>query len=284
MFKTKNEESVVMKIRVTPLLGLAALLCASAASAQTLPTIACTGEQKLECTSTNGAVGIVQATVQDVEGDGLMVVWMINGQSSLTNVLAAGGTTNATTLSITNQFGHGTNEVIVGVTDDGSNIVSCTSIVIVEDTTPPVIESIVASPNTLWPPNHKMRKIGLTVKASDICGPTTWRVSSIESNEDVDGLGDGHTSPDWATKEPHGAWVRAERSGRGSGRVYTLHIEVADDSNNTTNGTVQVYVPHDRGHGKPYKDKHDNEGYDDNKGNGKDKAKGNNGKAKGKNK
>jgi len=280
-----------MKTRVTPLLGLAALLCASAASAQTPPTIACTGEQKLEITSTNGAVGIVQATVQDIDGDGLMVVWVINGQTSLTNVLAAGGTTNAATLSITNQFGSGTNEVIVGVTDDGTNVVSCTSIVIVEDTTPPVIDSVTASPSILWPPNHKMRKIGLTVSASDISGPTTWRVSSIESNEDVDGLGDGHTSPDWAIKEPYGAWVRAERSGRGSGRVYTLQVEVADNSNNTTNGTVKVYVPHDRGHGKPYKDKHDNEGYDDDKGKGKDKATGNsgkatgnNGKAKGKNK
>jgi hypothetical protein len=264
-----------MKTRITPILSLMALLCASAAQAQTPPTIACTGEQRLECTSTNGAVGIVQATVQDLDGSGLMVVWMINGQSALTNVLAAGETTNAITLSITNQFGHGTNEVLVGVTDDGSNVVSCTSLVIVEDTTPPVIDSISAAPNSLWPPNHKMRPIGLTVRSHDLCGPTTWRISGIESNEDVDGLGDGHTSPDWAILGPHQARLRAERSGRGSGRVYTIHIEVADDSNNTSSGTVKVYVPHDRGHGRPYKDKHDNEGYD-NKGKGKGKAKGKN--------
>jgi hypothetical protein len=207
-----------------------------------------------------------------------MAVWMVNGSPSLTNVLAAGTTTNAIILSLTHQFAHGTNEVSVGVTDDGTNVVSCTSLVIVEDTTPPVIDSITVAPTTLWPPNHKMRPIKLAVLAHDVCGPTTWLVTSIESNESEDGLGDGHTSPDSAIKAPHKAWVRAERSGRGSGRVYTVHVEVADDSNNTTNGTVKVYVPHDRGHGKPYKDKHDNEGYDDDNGpgNGKGKAKGKN--------
>jgi hypothetical protein len=282
----KTKESEFMKTRMTHVLGLAALVSASVASAQTPPSLICTADQTLECTTTNGAMGIVEATVLDADGDGLMVVWMINGEAAGTNVLAAGTTTNAYTLSITNQFGHGTNEVVFGVTDDGSNIVSCTSLVIVEDSTPPVIESITATPNFIWPPNHKMRKIALKVVTSDVCGPTTWRVTSIESNEPIDGLGDGHTSPDWAIKAPHKAWVRAERAGRGSGRVYTINIEVADDSSNTTNGTVKVYVPHDRGHGKPYKGKHDNEGYDDDKGNAKGnaKAKGNNGKAKGKNK
>lgn len=279
-----------MKTQLSLLLGLIGLAGVTSASAQTPPTLVCTPDQTLELTSTNGAVGVVEATVQDVDGSALMLVWMINGQSAGTNVLAAGTTTNATTLSLTNQFALGTNEVTFGVTEDGSNIVSCTSLVIVQDTTPPSLESIGATPNMIWPPNHKMRPIKLEVRATDLGGPTTWLVTSIESNEPEDGLGDGHTSPDWAIKAPHKAWVRAERAGRGSGRVYTLNVEVADPSNNTTNGSVNVYVPHDRGHGKPYKGKFDNEGYDDDKGAGKGKGNSGNasgngkGKAKGKNK
>jgi hypothetical protein len=145
-----------MKIRFECLLGLATLMINPAAFGAT-PTIACSGDQVLECTSTNGALGAVAATVQDVDGDGLMVIWTINGNAVLTNVLAAGTTSNALTLTVTNTFATGTNDVIVGVTDDGTNIVTCSSIVIVQDTTPPMIRSIVATPNLLWPPNHKMR-------------------------------------------------------------------------------------------------------------------------------
>jgi hypothetical protein len=262
-------------------LSLAVALCASTAGAAS-PTIVCSADQTLECTSTNGAIGIVQATVLDPDGDALMLVTSISGQSSVTNVIAAGITTNGVTLSFTNQFADGTNEVVFAVTDDGTNYVTCTSHVIVQDTTPPTIESITAAPSLLWPPNHKMKPIRLNVKAHDVCGPVEWRITSIESNEPVDGRGDGNTSPDWSINAPNKAWLRAERAGPGNGRVYTINIEVSDDSNNSTNGNVKVYVPHDRGHRK-YHDKHDFEddeqdgpGNGNGNGNGKGKAKGKN--------
>lgn len=253
---------------------LAATFLALGASGQSLPTIVCSPAQLLECSPTNG---VVEATVLDLDGDALMVVWSVNGSDAQTNLVASGSTSNGVTLSLSFPFSLGTNEVLVEVSDDGSNIVSCTSIVTVQDTTPPVIHAVTATPNTLWPPNHKMRPIRVQVRAEDICGPTQWIIHSITSNEPDDGLGDGHTSPDWAIRAPHNAWVRAERAGRGSGRVYTINVSVSDESGNTTNGAVQVRVPHDRGNGKPYKGKYDNEGYEDHKGNGKgkDKAKGN---------
>lgn len=271
-----------MKTHLTQILGLAAVLLASTAGAA-IPTIVCSADQTLECTSTNGAVGIVQATVLDADGDGLMFIASFSGQGSVTNIIEAGITTNGVSLSFTNQFADGTNEVVFSVTDDGTNFVTCTSHVIVQDTTPPTIESITASPSSLWPPNHKMKPIRLVVSAHDVCGPVEWRVTSIESNEPVDGRGDGNTSPDWTINAPHKAWVRAERAGPGNGRIYTINIEVSDDSNNSTNGNVRVYVPHDRGN-KKYHDKHDFE--DDDHGNkGKANGKSNGkGKAKGKNK
>jgi hypothetical protein len=261
-----------MKPQITGLLGLtAALLFAGNASAQIPPTILCSPGQVLECTSSNGAVAVVEVTVQDLDGSGLMVVWAVNGVAASTNVLEAGSTSNAVTLSFTADFGHGTNDVSVGVTDDGTNVVMCSTTVTVLDATPPVIESIVATPNVLWPPNHKMRPIRLIVRATDACGPVTWEVTSIESNEPEDGLGDGNTAPDWAIAGPHKALVRSERSGGGSGRIYTIHVGVSDLSGNIATGSVEVRVPHNRGHGKPWKDKFDDAG----KGKGKGKNPGN---------
>lgn len=265
-------------------LGLVATLLFSASThAATPPTIICSGDQVLECTSTNGALGIVSATVQDADGDGLMVVWAINGHATETNILAAGGTTNAITLSITNGFSIGTNDVSVGVTDDGTNVVMCSSTIVVQDTTPPQIRSIVASPNVLWPPNHKMRPIAVVVRAFDACGPVSWQITDISSNEPEDGLGDGNTSPDSVITGPHRAMLRAERSGNGSGRVYTLHIEVSDMAHNTTNGSVRVTVPHDRGHGSRWNDDDDDDDYSGN-GNSNSGNHGGNGKGKDKGK
>jgi hypothetical protein len=239
-----------MKLSIETL-GLAACaFFAVNATAATPPTIVCSGDQILECTSTNGAAGVVSVMVQDADGDGLMVVWAVNGEPAATNIVAAGETTNVVTLSLTNTFAFGTNDVSVGVTDDGTNVVMCSSTIVVQDTTPPVIRSIVATPNLLWPPNHKMRSIQVAVRASDACGPVQWRITEITSNEADDGLGDGRTSPDWLINGEHRAFVRAERSGNGFGRIYTLHIEVSDMSENTTNGTVTVTVPHDRGRGR----------------------------------
>ena len=246
-----------MKTRLECLLTLAALLLHPGAFAAS-PTVACSGEQVLECTSTNGAVGAVAVTVQDADNDALMVIWMINSNSVLTNILAAGTTSNALTLTLTNTFSMGTNEVSVSVTDDGTNFVTCSSVVIVQDTTPPMIQSIVATPNLLWPPNHKMRLVNVAVRATDACGPVQWRITEITSNEAVDGLGDGHTSPDWLIPRPHAAMLRAERSGPGSGRFYTINVEVSDLANNTTNGVVRVQVPHDRGN-RVWRDPQDSE-------------------------
>jgi hypothetical protein len=271
-----------MKISIKSL-GLAgAFLFAASTHAATPPTITCSGDQVLECTSTNGALGVVSATVQDADGDGLMVIWAINGHAAETNILAAGDTTNAITLSLTNSFAVGTNDVSVGVTDDGTNVVMCSSTVVVQDTTPPQIRSIVASPNVLWPPNHKMRPIAVVVRADDACGPVSWHITQITSNEPEDGLGDGNTSPDSVITGPHKALLRAERSGKGSGRIYTLDIEVSDQALNTTNGSVRVTVPHDRGHGSRWNDDEDDDDHNDSgddrgrgngKGNGKDKGK-----------
>lgn len=120
----------------------------------------------------------------------------------------------------------------------------------VVDTTPPSITASV-TPSALWPPNHKMVDIDVSVAVSDICDPdASFVLTSITSNEPANGLGDGDTAPDidgaeFGTPDTH-FQLRAERSGLGSGRRYTIVYTVRDAAGNTRDATVFVDVPHDR--------------------------------------
>lgn len=115
------------------------------------------------------------------------------------------------------------------------------------DDVAPTLASVHASPNVLWPPNHKMVPVTITVSASDECSDVSSSIVGVTSDEPVDGLGDGHTSPDWIVTGPLTLLVRAERSGTGDGRVYTVTIDVADDSGNIASGSTTIVVPHDQG-------------------------------------
>ena len=116
--------------------------------------------------------------------------------------------------------------------------------VTVVDTTPPVIESLTASPNVLWPPNHRMVLVGLTVEVADLVdtAPAT-RIISVTSNEPENGSGDGDTAPDWEITGALTLNLRAERAGGGSGRVYTITVESRDLVGNASTRTVEVRVP-----------------------------------------
>ena len=72
----------------------------------------------------------------------------------------------------------------------------------------------------------------------------------MRRSEAVNGPGDGNTEADWEVVPSDGTWniwVRAERSGQGVGRVYTIEVQVTDASNNSSVRTFTVTVPHDRG-------------------------------------
>jgi hypothetical protein len=106
---------------------------------------------------------------------------------------------------------------------------------------------VVATPASLWPPNHKLTPVTFTVDVTDICDAApACQVIDVASNEPVNGKGDGNTTPDWQIVDDLLVELRAERSGPGSGRIYTLTVRCTDDSGNSALTTVEVPVAHDQ--------------------------------------
>jgi hypothetical protein len=140
-------------------------------------------------------------------------------------------------------FTKGMHMVTCTATDSSGNKATNTFPVVVNDTEPPTIHSIVATPTKLGPPNHKMIPVKLTVAATDNCQLSSTRVVEIKSNESTNGRGDGNTSPDWSLTGDLTLQLRAERSGTGNGRVYTVTVEAADLDGNKSRKAITVTVP-----------------------------------------
>lgn len=157
------------------------------------------------------------------------------------------------TLSVSNNapalFPLGSTNVTWTAVDGSTNSASAGQLVTIQDTTPPTL-TVSLSPAVLWPPNHKLVPIVATIVATDVCdGAPTVRLLSITSNEPDNGLGDGDTTGDiqgaaFGTDDRQ-FLLRAERSGRGTGRIYTVTYEARDASNNVTVKQAVVSVPHD---------------------------------------
>ncbi len=149
----------------------------------------------------------------------------------------------------------GTNQSRSAIAVDlAGNTASATVNGISIDKTPPAL-ACSATPSVLWPPDHKLVSASTAVKVTDsLSGSAGFLLQSATSNEPDDGLGDGDTANDiqgWDIGTPDiSGWLRAERSGLGSGRVYTLIYQGTDKAGNAANCTSFVTVPHDKSGGQ----------------------------------
>ena len=90
---------------------------------------------------------------------------------------------------------------------------------------PPEIQ-VTLSPDSLWPPNHKLVTISAAVTVTDDYDPNpAVEFVSVTSSEPDNGPGDGNTIGDIAGADlgtdDRSFQLRAERSGSRSGRTYT---------------------------------------------------------------
>ncbi len=149
-----------------------------------------------------------------------------------------GGTITGATPTV--QFlGFGGFNANLKVSDDFGGTAACSSAVSVVDTTPPTITAVSASPNVLWPPNHKMVDVTINYSATDICSQPACRISSVTGNEPI-------SNSDYAILDAHHVNLSADRLGSGNGRIYTIGVTCTDASGNSSNQTVNVAVPHDQ--------------------------------------
>ena len=110
--------------------------------------------------------------------------------------------------------------------DEATNIISsCTFSVTVRDCEPPVIHSVTASPDVLWPPNHQLQQVVATINVTDDKDPhPTVKLVSITSSEPDNGLGDGDTPNDQRPAiRSHARIVITTR--QAEGRAVAVEIE-----------------------------------------------------------
>jgi hypothetical protein len=142
--------------------------------------------------------------------------------------------------------------VTVTAKDRSGNTSTCTFTVNVTPGSEATVKDVTASPHTLWPPNHKLVNVAIHVDVESDCpsnNDITCKVLEVRSNESDNGTGDGNTSPDWVITDDGKLKLRAERSGNGSGRVYSIHVQCDSDSGTVDDRWIDVTVPHDQGHG-----------------------------------
>ena len=111
----------------------------------------------------------------------------------------------------------------------------------------PTIE-VAVTPDMLWPPNHKYVDVAATVTVADNFDPNpTVTLVSVVSNEPDNGPDDGNTVNDIVIVDDYNFELRAERSGIGYGRFYTITYEATDACGNSTIDSAVVYVPIKKG-------------------------------------
>lgn len=112
---------------------------------------------------------------------------------------------------------------------------------------PPDCSEAIASIALLWPPNHTMIPIGILGVTDPDGDPVVISIDAIWQDEPVDTTADGAFVPDGDGIGSGTAWVRAERTGSGNGRVYHIAFTAVDGNGGFCEGAVRVGVPKSMG-------------------------------------
>ncbi len=190
----------------------------------------------------NTTVTVALAATDNPGGSGVRSI-----AYSLAGAQPGGGSAPGNTVSIA-IAAEGITTITFQAQDNAGNLETPKTLTVKIDKTPPTLACSV-TPGVLWPPNHKLVALTASLTPSDsLSGPAGLTLTSVTSNEPDNGLGDGDQPNDIqgflvGTACLTGQ-VRAERSGTGKGRVYTLTYQATDKAGNSATCSATVRVPH----------------------------------------
>jgi hypothetical protein len=131
--------------------------------------------------------------------------------------------------------------------ESGSYALTISLVPVSAPNTPPDCSTAVATPEELWPLDHKMADVsiaGITYSDGD---PVALTITSIFQDEPLVNSRGTDSCGDGAGVGTEMASVRAASNGAGDGRVYSIGFTAMDDGGEECSGTVAVCVPHDQG-------------------------------------
>jgi len=183
-------------------------------------------DQTVEATGADGAsVTLDGSDSSDEDGDSLTYAWSPINASGVSPTVTLPVGENVLTLTVSDGQATSTDIVVITVTDSEG----------------PVIDSLTASPNQLWSPNHDMRAVTLTAVVSDPGDiAPECEIIDVSSNQPTG------NEEDWVITGLMTVNLRAERT-NGQTRVYTITVRCTDASGNSSLAETTVCVPHNQG-------------------------------------
>jgi chitinase len=191
----------------------------------------------------NTAVALNGAESSDPDSDPLNCVWT---QVSGPSVALMGATTATPTFTAPLVDAGGADLTFELTVNDGyEGIATDTVVVHVQNQMdPPSTANARPSVAVLWPPNHQMVRVRIA-GVGNLDDGVTIAITGVTQDEPTNGRGDGDTPIDAVIKANGGVCLRAERSGKGDGRVYRISF-TATNAGGSTPGMVKVSVPHSK--------------------------------------
>ncbi|HWC19481.1 MAG TPA: hypothetical protein VG498_20885 [Terriglobales bacterium] len=188
----------------------------------------------------NSNVTITLSATDNAAGTGVQRITY--SASGAQNIAATNVTGTSASIPITAE---GVTTLTFFATDFAGNAEVHKTLDIKLDKTPPTV-TCSATPKVLWPPDHRLVPVSLSVNVADSgSGANSFKLASNVSNEPDSGAGDiqGFATGTAATS----GFLREERLGTGTGRVYTFVFNGTDRAGNSATCTTNVVVPHDQG-------------------------------------
>jgi hypothetical protein len=141
----------------------------------------------------------------------------------------------------------GVSTIALVVSDGREESVPDEIVVDVRDTLAPSLE-VAAEPVLLWPPDGRLIEVAFRTAAGDRCDPSPAIVLLDVTSSEPDGAGRGGAPIAGASPgtDDRSIFLKAERSGGGPGRIYTITYSATDVSGNSATADAVVVVPHDR--------------------------------------